>query len=127
MSLFKGNYLRVLTPVTVDGINLAYRDNKPIFKETHLPVTALRHLERKNKRLPNQLKMQIQEIDNTVVQRPLPEDPDIVKLSTAQLSQLMARVKQADEIIAKEDSKLRVPKVPGTAKPTVQEVAKETV
>lgn len=64
MSFFNGNYLRVLTPQTIDGINLAYDANqRPIFKETHLPLTARKHLERKNEKLPAQLKKKIEVVD----------------------------------------------------------------
>lgn len=64
MSYFQGNYLRVLTPQTIDGINLAYdKNNQPIFKETHLPVTARKHLDKKNLKLPIQLRKQIELVD----------------------------------------------------------------
>lgn len=74
MSFFKGNYLRVLTPQTIDGINLAYdKQNRPILKETHLPVTALKHLERKNEKLPIQLRKKIELVDvESFVERPAP-------------------------------------------------------
>jgi hypothetical protein len=83
MSFFQGNYLRVLTPQTIDGINLAYDANqRPIFKETHLPLTARKHLERKNEKLPAQLKKKIEVVDvesysaqEEVKQEPVTEKP----------------------------------------------------
>lgn len=75
MSFFNGNYLRVLTPQTIDGINLAYDANqRPIFKETHLPLTARKHLERKNEKLPAQLKKKIELVDvESVIEAPVVE------------------------------------------------------
>jgi hypothetical protein len=57
MSNFKDEYLRILTPRTTDGVNLKYGpDRQPTYKESHVPVTALKHFERENATLPDQLK-----------------------------------------------------------------------
>lgn len=59
---FKGDYLRVVTPVTEDG-NRPKIDpdtGQQIFKETALPVTARRQLEIQNQRLPQHLKKKIE-------------------------------------------------------------------
>lgn len=59
---FKGDYLRVVSPVTEDG-NRPKIDSEtgtPVYKETLLPVSARRALERQNKRLPNHLRKKIE-------------------------------------------------------------------
>jgi hypothetical protein len=52
-------YLRVLTPETTDGMNLKYvetrQGTKQVFKETHLPITAKKSLEKENLKRPKQL------------------------------------------------------------------------
>lgn len=63
MSNFKGAYLRVLTPITNDGTNPLYdEDRQPRYKESHLPLSARKHLERNNNRRPNQIKHIIEEV-----------------------------------------------------------------
>ena len=63
---FKGDYLRVVSPITEDG-------NRPMidpdtglqmFKETALPVTARAALEDQNRRLPNHLKKKIEYVSS---------------------------------------------------------------
>jgi hypothetical protein len=63
-------YLRVLTPQTVDGINLKYdeRTERVIRKETFLPLTAKKHLEAENETLPIQLRHTIEVVDGSVKQ-----------------------------------------------------------
>lgn len=63
MSFFHGDYLRVLTPQTVDGINLMYENDKPVYSEQHLPLTARKFLEKENEKLPNQLKHKIELVE----------------------------------------------------------------
>jgi hypothetical protein len=41
---FDGPYLRVLTPETIDGINVKMMNDRVVFKESHLPLTAKKHL-----------------------------------------------------------------------------------
>lgn len=49
--------IRVRTPQTTDGINLAYDEKKQvIYKETTLPATAKKHLESQNASLPEHLR-----------------------------------------------------------------------
>lgn len=61
MSLFKGEYLRVLSPVTTDGTTPKIgHDGRMIYKEDHLPVTALKMLEKKNLKLPEHLRKKIE-------------------------------------------------------------------
>lgn len=63
MSLFQGDYLRVLTPVTTNGINLVLdASGMPVLKESHLPVSALKELNRQNQQKPQHLKMKIEHV-----------------------------------------------------------------
>jgi hypothetical protein len=60
-SLFKGDYLRVLSPRTQDGLNpIMDGDDRRLWKETHLPLSARRELELQNKYLPDILKKKIE-------------------------------------------------------------------
>lgn len=64
MSNFKGAYLRIETPRTTDGINLKMGpDLRPIFKETHVPLTALKQFEKENIGRPEHLKHRITKVD----------------------------------------------------------------
>lgn len=61
MSYFKGDYLRVLSPVTIDGLTPKMdSEGKMIYKEDHLPVTAQKILEKKNLKLPQHLRKKIE-------------------------------------------------------------------
>lgn len=59
---FDGPYLRVLTPETSDGVNLMMVKDKKVYRESHLPLTARKHLERKNLKLPEHLRHKIEEV-----------------------------------------------------------------
>lgn len=63
MSLFSGNYLRVLTPETVDGITPRMENDKMCFTEQHLPVTARPFLEQENNKRSDVLKHRIELIE----------------------------------------------------------------
>lgn len=65
MSYFKGRYLRVTTPVTTNGTTIMLDSTgKAVTEETHLPITALKELEKKNRHLERtgsgHLKMKIE-------------------------------------------------------------------
>jgi hypothetical protein len=63
MSGFTGRYLRVLTPQTVDGINLEYdEDNKIVYKESHQEPTARKYFEQENMTRPKQLKHILEDV-----------------------------------------------------------------
>lgn len=64
MSNFKNEpYLRILTPRTNDGINPTYDSNKqPTYKESHLPMSALKAMEKENMNLPAHLKHVIEKV-----------------------------------------------------------------
>jgi hypothetical protein len=58
-------FLKVETPVTSDGINLAYdNQQRPLFKTTFLPLTARKELERNAAKLPKHLKPTITVMSN---------------------------------------------------------------
>lgn len=59
-----GPYLRVLRPIPKDGMNLIYVNDRPVFQETHLPLSAKRGLEEENSTLPDQLKMKIEVVQD---------------------------------------------------------------
>jgi hypothetical protein len=64
LPLHNKSYLRVRTPQTTDGVNLRYTADERIdYKESHLPLTAKKHLEAENENLPNQLKHKIEVVD----------------------------------------------------------------
>lgn len=67
MSNFKGNYLRVLTPRTIDGVTPRMDGDRLIFKEDHLPMSAKPFLEEQNKNLPEILKKRIEIVSDETV------------------------------------------------------------
>jgi len=62
MSLFQGDYLRVLTPETIDGVTIKMVNDRMSFKESHMPLSALKDLQRENDRLPTHLKHRIERV-----------------------------------------------------------------
>lgn len=61
MSYFTGDYLRVLTPKTINGVvPMTGPDGRVVYKESHLPVTAKRHLEASNRKRSAHLKHKIE-------------------------------------------------------------------
>lgn len=46
--LFNGDYLRVLTPITTDGVIPLMKNGEQVYKEMHLPYGAKSRLEAKN-------------------------------------------------------------------------------
>jgi hypothetical protein len=64
MKFLKEKHLRVKSPITIDGLTLAYDAfQRPRYNITHLPITAKPHLEKANKKLPQHLKKIIEVID----------------------------------------------------------------
>lgn len=66
--IFKGGTLRVVTPVTEDGNRPKIVNGMPVYKETHLPKSAMRMLQRQNDRLPNHLKKKIELLTDDYVE-----------------------------------------------------------
>lgn len=51
MSFFKGKYLRVTTPITTNGTTPLLINGVQQTEETHLPITAMKDLEKHNNHL----------------------------------------------------------------------------
>ena len=63
--VFKGNYLRVSTPVTIDGVTpQTDADDRIVYKETFLPLSAEEHLRKQNEKLPPILKKKLEVVKN---------------------------------------------------------------
>jgi len=78
--VFKGNYLRVSTPVTIDGVTPQTDANdRIVYKETFLPLTAEDHLRKQNEKLPPILKKKIEVVKNDEQGTPVP----VTKTATA--------------------------------------------
>lgn len=61
--IFTGRYLRVLSPRTVDGNRIMLENDRVVYREDHLPYSALRHLQVRNSRLPDHLKKKIEVVE----------------------------------------------------------------
>lgn len=73
MSFFKEDYLRVLTPITTNGINPVMDNEGRIkYKESHLPLSAFKDLEKQNLTLPDHLKMKIERVQ--IFANPAPQN-----------------------------------------------------
>lgn len=66
--IFPKGTLRVVSPVTEDGNRPKIVDGMPVYKETFLPKTAKRNLERQNNNLPNHLKKKIEVLEDDYVE-----------------------------------------------------------
>ena len=64
--MFKGDYLRVLTPVTSDGVSLVTVNDRIKYREDHLPLSAQKMLEKKNEKLPTSLRKKIEVVSDHV-------------------------------------------------------------
>lgn len=65
--MFPNGTIRVVTPVTEDGNRPKIVDGMPVYKETFLPKTAKRAMEKQNDRLPNHLKKSIEVLEDAPV------------------------------------------------------------
>jgi hypothetical protein len=61
----QGDYLRVLTPITSDGISPVVENDRIKYREDHLPLTAKKMLEAKNEKLPTGLRKKIEVVSAT--------------------------------------------------------------
>lgn len=66
MSNFKGSYLRVLTPLTSDGVSPVVQNDRIQYREDHLPLSAKKMLEKKNEKLPSGLRKKIEVVSQDV-------------------------------------------------------------
>lgn len=70
--VFKGNYLRVSTPRTTDGVTPQMEDGRLVYKEDFLPLSALKDLNEQNLKLPEILKKKIEVVKNDEQGTPVP-------------------------------------------------------
>lgn len=63
---FKGDYLRVRTPLTSDGVSPIVENDRIKYREDFLPLSAKRMLEKKNEKLPSALRKKIEVVSNEV-------------------------------------------------------------
>lgn len=85
----KGSYLRVLSPLTTDGISPVVLNDRIQYREDHLPLTAKKMLDAKNEKLPTGLKKKIEVVSDDVrpqhvpqqqpVQNPAPQESDLTE------------------------------------------------
>lgn len=65
LPLGQKGYLRVTTPQTTNGSEIKYTDDgRKVTKETHLPLTARKHLELENEGLPPHLRHTLEEVSD---------------------------------------------------------------
>ena len=69
--VFQGNYLRVLSPRTVDGVTPLLTDGVLQYKEEFLPLSAKPFLEIQNKELPEILRKKIILVDSSGKETPV--------------------------------------------------------
>ena len=70
--VFNGNYLRVSTPRTTDGVTPQMQDGRLVYKEDFLPLTAKADLEKQNEKLPEILRKVIEVVKNDEHGNPVP-------------------------------------------------------
>lgn len=70
--VFKGNYLRVSTPRTTDGVTPLMENDRLVYKEDFLPLSALKDLNEQNLKLPEILKKKIEVVKNDEQGTPVP-------------------------------------------------------
>lgn len=70
---FKGDYLRVVSPVTEDGNRpkIDPETGRQVYKETALPITARKVLDTQNRSLPAHLKKKIEHVSASISE-PMP-------------------------------------------------------
>jgi len=70
--MFNGNYLRVSTPRTTDGVTPQMQDGRLVYKEDFLPLTARGDLDKQNEKLPEILRKVIEVVKNDEHGNPVP-------------------------------------------------------
>jgi hypothetical protein len=95
-------HLRVHRPVTSDGINpVIGTDGRPVQKIVHLPLTARQFIERKNTKLPQHLKVKIEEMPGMVHQPFVDTEKEELKAQVKEFSGLAKEVEEMRLLIAK--------------------------
>lgn len=62
MSNFQGDYLRILTPQTVNGIVPEMKNGQQVYKESHAELGARKEFEKENLKLPDHLKHILEDV-----------------------------------------------------------------
>lgn len=89
MFTFDQDHLRVLKPVTTDGLNLALdKEGKRRMKTVYMPLSAEPYLVRRNAKLPDNLKLIIERVQG------IPPAPTVN--ATAEIETLKALLAQAE-------------------------------
>lgn len=61
MSLYQGDYLRVMTPETTDGMTpVIGLDGRVVYRQDDLPLSIQKELEKENLKLPMHLRKKIE-------------------------------------------------------------------
>lgn len=91
---YNQDHLRVQRPVTSDGIQLVIDEetNQPLYKVSHLPITALKLLEDRNKTLPKNLKLKIEVIKGMTYQEPAPQQSETEQALLDKVAELEAKL-----------------------------------
>ena len=85
-TFMNGDYLRVVSPITVDGVQpLLDDEGKKVYKETFLPITAKKVIEERNLKLPEYLKKKIEVVSSGPAQAPTSEKPGNQKRTVPKL------------------------------------------
>lgn len=72
MDFLNHTYLRVLKPITTDGVNIDIDDQgQAKYKELELPLSAERQLQEVNSKLPKALKLRIERVTPNAIQVPV--------------------------------------------------------
>lgn len=102
MFTFDQDHLRVLKPVTTDGLNLALdKEGKRRMKTVYMPLSAEPYLIKRNAKLPDNLKLVIERVQG------IPPTPTVN--ATAEIETLKALLAQAEAekavLLAKQSQK----------------------
>jgi len=94
-------HIRVSRPVTSNGINpVTDPEGRILVKTIHLPATAKRVLEEKNKKLPQHLKVKIEDIPGMVYQPAVDQEKEQLKAKVAEMSAVAAEVEALKKLVA---------------------------
>lgn len=97
---FDGKYLKVLTPVTVDGLVPFVDEDTGIakYKESHHPLTARKYLEQQNEDLPRFLRKKIIEVDSDAEKPTLGKSEQAIVDKKAGKPALAKKEEEVDEL-----------------------------
>lgn len=112
MEVLGSTFLRVKTPVTTDGTNTKIVDGRAVYKETHLPISAKKHLLLENANLPNHLHHIIEVVDTNA--KPAIPEEKLVKQAPTPVAQQIVETEDADE---EEEELAEIPDTPEVKTP----------